>query len=65
MFKPHALLLRGGMLALWRMETQALKDLQELVNTPGLSKEVEEVKYIHVETKERMRIVTVLDHKYS
>ena len=41
-FKKHALLLRGTLYALWRMENDALKDLQEVVNTQGLPPEVRE-----------------------
>ena len=40
MFKAHALLLRGTLHALWRMEDEALRDLQDIVNTQGLSNEV-------------------------
>ena len=39
-FKTHALLLRGTLHALWRMESDALRDLQEVVNTQGLPPEV-------------------------
>ena len=41
-FKPHALLLRGSLCTLWRMEKEALLDLQEVVNMEGLAKEVRE-----------------------
>ena len=40
MFKDHALLLRGTLYALWRMENEALRDLQEVVNAQGLPNEV-------------------------
>ena len=36
----HALLLRGTLHALWRMEREALRDLLEVVNTQGLHNEV-------------------------
>ena len=35
-FRPHALLLRGSLHALWRMDSQALRDLQEVINTQNL-----------------------------
>ncbi len=40
MFVAHALLLRGALNSLWRQGQKALKDLQDVVNTQGLSKEV-------------------------
>ncbi len=39
-FVAHALLLRGALNSLWRQGQKALKDLQDVVNTQGLSKEV-------------------------
>ena len=41
-FRSHALLLRGSLHALWRMENDALRDLQEVINTQGLPAEVKE-----------------------
>jgi import receptor subunit TOM70 len=35
MFKVHAQLLRGTLHALWRMEDEALRDLQAVINTQG------------------------------
>ncbi len=40
MFVPHAQLLRGALNTLWRQSQKGLKDLQDVVNTQGLSKEV-------------------------
>ena len=39
-FVPHALLLRGTLYALWREDEKGLKDLQDLVNTTGVDKQV-------------------------
>ena len=39
-FKSHALLLRGSLYALWRMENESLRDLQDLINTQALPKQV-------------------------
>ena len=39
-FKVHALLLRGTLYALWRMESEALRDLQTVINTQGQPREV-------------------------
>ena len=39
-FVPHALLLRGTLYALWREDEKGLKDLQDLVNTSGVDKQV-------------------------
>ena len=47
-FKPHALLLRGSLCTLWRMEKEALSDLQEVINMEGLAKGVREKGYICV-----------------
>ena len=40
MFVPHALLLRGTLYALWREDEKGLKDLQDVVNTPGIDRQV-------------------------
>ena len=39
-FRGHVLLLRGALYALWRQDELGLKDLQEVVNSHGLKKEV-------------------------
>ena len=39
-FVPHALLLRGTLYALWREDEKGLKDLQDLINTAGVDKQV-------------------------
>ena len=39
-FKPHALLLSGTLKSLWRMNQEALDDLQALLDIPGLKPEV-------------------------
>ena len=40
MFKVHAQLLRGTLHALWRMEDEALRDLQAVINTQGQPSQV-------------------------
>ena len=40
MFHSHAYLLRGSMYIMWRMDEKALKDLQAVLDTEGLSKAV-------------------------
>ena len=43
-FVPHALLLRGTLYAMWREDEKGLKDLQDLVNTSGVDKQVDVIK---------------------
>lgn len=39
-FKPHALLLRGSLYCLWRLDQAALTDLKAVLDVPGLKSEV-------------------------
>ena len=50
-FKPHAMLMRGGLHSLWRMEKEALKDLQDVINMEGLPKEVRKERWDEESTR--------------